>query len=67
VSFGIGTYITCDLGDVPANNVVMKVTKCNGYPVAKISNDNGKTMCRDEEYIAYLKRCIEWRLTHENA
>ena len=66
VSFGIGTYITCDLGDVPANNVVMKVTKCNGYPVAKISNDNGKTMCRDEEYIAYLKRTIEWRIAHQN-
>lgn len=65
IAFGIGTYITCDLGDLPANNIVLKVTKCNGYPVAKISNDLGKSMCKDGEYVAYLKRCIEWRLAHE--
>ena len=42
----------------------MKMTECNGAPVAKISNSVGKGMCRDNEYLDYLKRCIEWRLNH---
>ena len=25
----------------------------------------GKDMCRDNEYVEYLKRCIDWRLRHE--
>lgn len=64
VAFGIGTYLACDT-DVEPLNIVMKVTECDGYPVAKISNCAGKTMCRDDEYVSYLKRCIEWRLRHE--
>lgn len=64
ISFGIGTYLACDV-DVEPLNIVMKVIECNGRPVAKLSNNIGKTMCRDQEYIDYLKRCIEWRLKFE--
>ena len=66
VAFGIGTFLSCDLGDnINSLNIVMKVTECNGQPVAKISDVEGKGMCRDKEYVDYLHRCIDWRLEHE--
>ena len=63
VAFGIGTYIANDT-DVPALNIVMKTTRCNGMDVAKISDVSGKGMCRNEDYVEYLQRCIDWRMTH---
>ena len=63
VAFGIGTYIANDT-KVPALNIIMKTTACNGMDVAKISDVEGKGMCKSPEYIHYLKRCIEWRLNH---
>lgn len=63
VAFGIGTYLSNDT-DVPALNIVMKTTKCNGMDVAKISDTEGKGMCKNPEYVDYLKRCINWRMTH---
>lgn len=64
VAFGIGTYIANDT-DVPALNIVMKVTECNDRPVAKLSNADGKTMCNDSEYVEYLRKTIAWRLNHK--
>lgn len=64
VAFGIGTYISNDT-DVPALNIVMKVTKCNGMDVAKISDTPGKGMCKNPEYIKYLQRCIDWRMEND--
>ena len=64
VAFGIGTHISNDT-DVPPLNIVMKTTACNGVDVAKISDTPGKGMCKSEEYVDYLKRCIDWRMTHE--
>ena len=52
--FGIGTNLTNDLGP-KAINIVMKMVSCNGSPVAKLSDSAGKTMCKDETYLAYLK------------
>lgn len=52
-AFGIGTNLTNDLGYTPLN-IVIKMTECNGQPVAKLSDSPGKTMCRDETYLAYL-------------
>lgn len=63
VAFGIGTYLSNDTF-APALNIVMKVTACNGQPVAKISDVEGKGMCPDLDYVNYLKRCIQWRMTH---
>lgn len=63
IAFGIGTYLANDTGVEPLN-IVMKMTECNGSPVAKISNTPGKGMCRDAEYEDYLKRAISWRMKH---
>ena len=54
-SFGIGTNLTCDIPGVEPMNIVIKMTACNGQPVAKISDAPGKTQCRDEQFVAYLK------------
>ena len=64
VAFGIGTWLTNDI-DVPALNIVFKITECDGRPVAKLSNNIGKTMCRNNEYVEYLKRAIDWRLRYD--
>ncbi|MHA6480293.1 nicotinate phosphoribosyltransferase [Stutzerimonas sp. KH-1] len=54
-SFGIGTGLTCDIPGVEPTNMVIKMTACNGQPVAKISDSPGKTMCRDEAFVGYLR------------
>lgn len=64
VAFGIGTFLSNDTGKEPLN-IVMKVIEANGSPVAKISDDAGKGMCRDAGYVDYLRRTIDWRLAHE--
>ena len=55
VSFGIGTNLTCDIPGVEPMNIVIKMTACNGQPVAKISDTPGKTQCRDDNFVNYLK------------
>ena len=64
VAFGIGTYLSNDT-DVPALNIVMKTTECNGMDVAKISDTPGKGMCKNPDYVHYLKRCIKWRMEND--
>ena len=64
VAFGIGTYLSNDTFK-PALNIVMKVTRCNGQDVAKISDVEGKGMCKNEEYVDYLTRSIKWRMENE--
>ena len=54
-SFGIGTGLTCDIPGVEPTNMVIKMTACNGQPVAKISDSPGKTMCRDEAFVSYMR------------
>ena len=53
--FGIGTNLMNDLGPQPLN-IVMKMVRANGQPVAKISDTPGKGMCEDETYLAYLRQ-----------
>lgn len=65
VAFGIGTYISNDTYAEPLN-IVMKITKCNGQDVAKISDTAGKGMCKNQEYVDYLQRAIDWRLKHND-
>src|SRR5204863_5532168 len=55
ISFGIGTNLTNDLGYVPIN-IVIKMTECNGQPVAKVSDAPGKTISKDEGYLTYLRQ-----------
>jgi nicotinate phosphoribosyltransferase len=64
VAFGIGTYLSNDT-DVEPLNIVMKTTLCNGQDVAKISDVEGKGMCKNADYVDYLKRSIKWRMEHE--
>jgi len=54
VSFGIGTNLTNDMGVKPLN-VVIKMVRCNGQPVAKLSDSPGKVMCEDERYVNFLR------------
>jgi len=63
VAFGIGTWLSNNCGVIPLN-IVMKVTEANGQPVAKISDASGKGMCKDEAYVDYLTRAINWRMNH---
>jgi nicotinate phosphoribosyltransferase len=53
-AFGVGTNLTNDLG-IEALNIVIKLIRCNGQPVAKLSDTPGKTMCEDEHFLTYLK------------
>ncbi len=34
----------------------MKLTECNGQPVAKLSDSPGKTLCDDQTFLAYLRQ-----------
>lgn len=62
VAFGIGTYVTNHL-DVKPLNIVLKLQYVNGNPVAKLSDVDGKTMCRDPEYINYLRNAVQFRVS----
>lgn len=54
-AFGVGTNLTNDLGYEPLN-IVIKMTECNGQPVAKVSDAPGKTVSKDPGYLAYLRQ-----------
>jgi nicotinate phosphoribosyltransferase len=58
VAFGVGTHLTNDLGPTPLN-IVIKMVRCNGQPVAKLSDSPGKSMCDDPGYLAYLRQVFE--------
>ena len=58
LAFGIGTNLTNDLGYEPLQ-IVIKMTRCNGQPVAKLSDAPGKNMCDDEKYLAYLRQVFD--------
>jgi nicotinate phosphoribosyltransferase len=59
-AFGIGTYLTNDMG-IPPLNIVMKLVSCNGQSVAKLSDSPGKTLCKDETFLAYLRQVFNIR------
>ena len=55
IGFGIGTNLMNDLGPWPLN-IVVKMVRANGQPVAKISDNPVKGMCDDPTYLAYLRQ-----------
>ena len=59
MSFGIGTNLTCDIPGVAPMSIVLKMTDCNGAPVAKISDEAAKTQCRDENFVAYMRHVFK--------
>ena len=58
LGFGIVTNLTNDMGIQPLN-IVMKLVRCNGQPVAKLSDSPGKTICDDETFLAYLRQVFK--------
>jgi nicotinate phosphoribosyltransferase len=58
LGFGIGTNLSNDVGLTPLN-IVMKLVRCNGQPVAKLSDSPGKTLCTDETFLAYLRQVFQ--------
>jgi nicotinate phosphoribosyltransferase len=58
MSFGIGTNLTNDLGYQPLQ-IVLKMVRCNGQPVAKLSDSPDKTMCDDRAYLNYLRQVFQ--------
>ena len=58
LAFGVGTNLTNDVGPA-ALSIVIKMVRCNGQPVAKLSDSPGKAMCDDPDYVAYLRRVFE--------
>jgi nicotinate phosphoribosyltransferase len=58
LAFGVGTNLTNDLGYTPLQ-IVIKMVRCNGQPVAKLSDTPAKNMCDDEAYLAYLRQVFE--------
>ena len=58
LAFGIGTNLTNDLGYEPLQNVI-KMVRCNGQPVAKLSDSPSKDMCEDDKYLAYLRQVFD--------
>lgn len=66
VSFGIGTFVSNDTQVTEALNIVIKLQSVNGNPVAKLSDCEGKTMSRDQDYVDYLRKAIKFRLERES-
>lgn len=56
--FGIGTNLTNDTGIAPLS-IVMKLVRCNGQPVCKISDNSEKTSCSDPTFVAYLRQIFD--------
>lgn len=64
ISFGIGTFLANDMGDwhnaqgaaYEPLSMVVKMTECNGSPVAKISDEPEKAMCEDPFFLMNLKQ-----------
>ncbi|MDO4705123.1 MAG: nicotinate phosphoribosyltransferase [Comamonadaceae bacterium] len=56
--FGIGTQLTNNMGLKPLS-IVMKLTRANGQPVAKISDTPGKLLCEDQTFLDYLRQVFQ--------
>lgn len=63
VSFGIGTYLAGIQDETPLN-IVMKVTEANGIPVCKLTDNPEKAMGKDKNFIDFVRRSIDWRISH---
>jgi nicotinate phosphoribosyltransferase len=58
VLFGIGTFLTNDVGLKPLS-IVIKIAKSNNSPVAKLSDEANKEMCEDPEFLHYIKKVFK--------
>lgn len=53
--YGIGTYLSNDVVGTKPIDMVIKLVSVNGRPVAKISDDPGKGMCEDAQFVQTLR------------
>jgi nicotinate phosphoribosyltransferase len=53
--FGVGTNLTNDMPHVTPLNIVMKLVRVNGQPVAKLSDVPTKAICKSETYLKLIK------------
>ncbi|MBZ2279296.1 nicotinate phosphoribosyltransferase, partial [Buchnera aphidicola] len=60
--FGIGTQLTCDIPNVRPLNIVIKLVKCNGRPVAKLSDSPGKQFCLDKKFLKRICKVFSFPL-----
>ncbi|BAE74291.1 nicotinate phosphoribosyltransferase [Sodalis glossinidius str. 'morsitans'] len=65
--FGIGTRLTCDIPGIKPLNIVIKLVKCNGKPVAKLSDSPGKIMCHDKAFVRALRKAFDVPLVVKKA
>lgn len=67
-SFGIGTNLTANIGPkIKPLSIVIKMTHVkygNGvwYPMIKLSDVEGKTMCKDKEYAEFVRKIVRERV-----
>ncbi len=54
VAFGIGTHLTNDTGHAPLE-IVIKLTKLNHQPVAKLSDSPEKEICPDQGFLEKIR------------
>ena len=64
-SFGIGTWLTNDMGIIEALQIVIKMVECNGRPVSKKSDSPGKGMCEDPEFDSYFGKVIKKEIIND--
>lgn len=60
LGFGMRTNRTNDVVHTPLD-IVMKLVRCNGQPVAKLPDSPGKTLCSDEPFLACLRHVFRIR------
>ena len=56
--------VLCKVCDIFLN-IVIKLQTVNGRAVAKLSDTPGKAMCRDDDFLEYLRRSVDFRLRRE--
>ncbi len=61
--FGIGTYLSNDMG-VPTYSNVIKLVSCNGFPVAKLSDTVEKAQCEDPVVLSFLLHLVHDLVPH---
>lgn len=65
VSFGIGTNLTNDFEGIKPLSIVIKMQKCMGYSVAKISDTPEKEQCQNKEYLEKIKQTFQVRMSED--
>ena len=56
--FGIGTNLMNDMPGLTPLQIVIKMTYCNGHPVAKITDSPDKLVSEDAQFLEILRRLI---------